>query len=153
MITSCGLRPLSDFEKNSTVLTSISIGHIAGENSHLIANYLNNALNIYDIRTQKLYTIDLTVTSTIANAIIQKDSTILEKTITLSATYILKDIKTSKELEKRTIITRSNFLNTTSPYGSFVQEQKAYKEALQISINNIKKHLLLFFAKEYKNNK
>lgn len=146
--TSCGLRPLSDFEKNDSLLTFISIGKISGHDSYLTENYLSNALNIYNTDTKKSYVIDVNIVLSKSNAIIQKDSRIVEQTMILASTYVLKDIKTLKELDRKTIVTRSNFSNTNSPYGSFIQEQKSYKETLKISVNDITKHLLLFFAKE-----
>lgn len=153
LLTSCGFRPLSDFENKTSELQEISLGAIKGENDHLIKNYLNNALNFYNEDSKKLYIIDVSVNSNTSNAIIQKDSTIVEKTITITSTYSLKDTKTMKVIDTKTIVTRSNFTNTTSPYGSFVQEQKAYRDALKTSIDEIKKHLLLFFAKKHKNQK
>ena len=153
ILSSCGVRPLNDFDKHNNLLTQIELGNVSGEKTYLVKNQLINTLNPYNEDNKKLYIIDVTINSTNSNSIVQKDSTILEKTTNINLTYTLRKQGSSKELTKGNFVTKSSFFNTVSPYGSFVQENKAFEEALKLSITNLKRKLLIFFAKSQQNKK
>ena len=149
-VCSCGLRPYSEFNTNSHILTQISLGTIKGEQQHLIKNYLLNALNIYDQHNEIKYLLDVTVISQSNDSVVQKDSTVLEKTITINAAYVLKAKNNLTPLTQGTITLKSNFTSTASPYGSFVQEKKSYADALKLTVSDIKRNLIIYFAKNSK---
>ncbi len=147
LIDGCTLRPLV---MNDEQLKKVEIRKVVSD-SPVLRGYLLNLFDFYNADRTKDYIIDVVVTRNVNNSIIQKDSSILEKRIILNSSFVLYD-KKGKELIRGNEMIAADYGDLSSPYGSYLKEQKIYHEALKQVAEDIKRQVMIYFLNHKRNN-
>ena len=138
----CTFKPLAS---SGEKLEEVEIRNVSAEDSQVLRSYLLNLFDFYNLKTVKSYVMDVVVTSNVSNAIIQKDSTIIEKRIILNSTFVMYG-HGGKELVSGNTRIAADYSDLQSPYSSYLKGQKIYHEALKQIAEDVKRQVIIYFV-------
>lgn len=154
-LTSCGFKPMySDNSGNDTytLLPEIQIGTLSSSQRYKLHNYLEDELDPNNESTDKRFTLDVIVTDTISDLLVQKDSTITKKQHHVSASYVLKAKHNKKTIDQGTINMTASFSELPSEYATYAISEKTFDNALKDIASTLKKRLIIALMKYQKTN-
>ena len=143
-LSSCNITPLYKAnQENYDLLTQVNIKSVQGEKDYILRHYLDSALNPNNIKAQKRFDLDISVTQSAGGTLVQRDSTVTDTDMIIVANFSLKSIKDNKEIKSGRIQVVTNFEDALSSYASFSQKNKAYDNALKEIVRSIKSYILV----------
>ncbi|WP_341752628.1 MULTISPECIES: hypothetical protein [unclassified Candidatus Tisiphia] len=147
LCTSCSLRPVYSNKYSLQELSQLSaievepIDSIAGAE---FCYYLSSILPKYTTSTIK-YLLKVNFTNKILPLIIQKNSDVLRETVSQTIQYRLVDIVTNQHLTSGTFRHVTSYSTASSPYHSYVDNDKALEDLTKQGANEILERLILYF--------
>jgi hypothetical protein len=121
-------------------MSQIQLGKVEGKNLYIIRQSF--AQEFYpksgDIEKQKQYVLNIKLSDSVAPWLIQSNSDILKKILTLIATFELDEIHTGKRIKSGTVRTLRTFLESPSAWSSYTSERKAYENAVTDVMQSIR---------------
>lgn len=140
----CNLTPLHKLDnEDHTILTKVMIGRIDGEKDYILRNYLETQLNPNNYNSQKEFIIDLNINSSIAAALVQRDSTISNSDMIVTAKFTIKRVKDHKKIKEGNIKVVTNYAENLSSFSSFAQKNRAYDNALKEIARSVKNRIII----------
>jgi hypothetical protein len=154
-ISACSVHTLQSYDKTMySELAQVSLTGNNGKDPYLIRKNFQNEfyLNGDDLYKNKKYGLYLNISNSVADWLIQSDSTVLRKSLIVIANFSLKDLKTNKILTSGSARSLIVFSESPSAWSSYVSEEKAYEDAVSDAMQSVRIQVSLFLAKE-KNHK
>ena len=142
-ITSCGFKPVYRLEDNSTrqMMSGIEIESISSIEG---AEYYNHLKKILPPHGKIKYIISTSLNFSKDFSLIQKNSDILRETITVRASYKLKEIETGKILTSGRFTRLSSFNTTFSPYSNQIKQQDVLSNLAVMAAEEVRTRVMLF---------
>jgi len=150
-VSACSVHTAHNYNKAMySELAQVGLTVSKGKDPYLIKQSFQNEfyLNGDDLYKNKKYILQLNISDSVGGWLIQSDSVILRKSLSLAASFSLKDLKTNKVLTNGTTRSLVVFSETPSAWSSYVSEEKAYEDALHDAMQNIRIQVSLFLAKQ-----
>ncbi len=148
-VGACGFRPLYDQRQDAAVtadLAAIQINVIADREGQKLHNFLLDRLNSKGPAATPLYRLRVTLTTDRRSLALRKDETATRVNLTLTAKYLLRDLRTAKVLfEGRSRATNSyNILQ--SEFATLASLDDATTQAARELSDEIKTRLAIFLS-------
>lgn len=140
---SCSFTPLhKETSRNYNILSQVKVRKLQAEQSHLLKNYLLEELNPNRVHSKERFVLDISVTKSVDDLLVQKDTTVSRSEMTVTAYYTLKDTS-NKTIKQSHIKSVTSFEQNLSSYSSFTQEREAYKNALKDIARSLKSRIIV----------
>jgi hypothetical protein len=151
LLSSCSVHRLHQYDKEMNVELAQIGATINGKEPYLIKQSFQNEfyLNAEDHYKERQYDIYLNVSSSVGDWLIQTDSTILRKNLTLYINYSLKNLKLNKIITKGSARSLIIYSESPSAWSSYVSAEKAYENALNDAMRSVRIQVALFLAKQH----
>ena len=124
------------------ILSQIKLGSIISSKDYIFRNYLIEELNPNRIDSEQKFILDISVSNSTQDLLVQKDTTVSRSKMTVIANYKLKDLK-NKIIKSGEIKSTVGFEQNLSSYSSFTQEKEAYKNALKDIARSLKSPIIV----------
>jgi hypothetical protein len=143
LLASCSFTPLHKAtEGHYDILSQIKLGSIISSKDYIFRNYLIEELNPNRIDSEQKFILDISVSNSTQDLLVQKDTTVSRSKMTVIANYKLKDLK-NKIIKSGEIKSTVGFEQNLSSYSSFTQEKEAYKNALKDIARSLKSPIIV----------
>jgi hypothetical protein len=152
LISSCSVHRMSSYNKEMhSELAQVGVNVSAGKDIYLIKQAFQNEfyLNADDVYKEKKYDLYLRVSDGVGDWLIQDDSTILRKNLSMTINFSLKKIKTDKIIASGSAKSLFVFSESPSAWSSYVSAEKAYENALGDAMRSVRIKISLSLAKQH----
>jgi hypothetical protein len=144
LLLGCGLTPLHKLHNEDyTILTKVELGKVDGKKSYILRNYLEDQLDPNNLNESKEFVIDISLNSSTEAALVQKDSTISNSDMIVTAHFSIKRIKDNEKIKDGHIKVVTNYEENLSSFSSFSQKNKAYDNALKEIARSVKSYIII----------
>lgn len=144
ILASCGFTPLHQAnDGNYDLLKSIKVNNIQSEKPYLLRIYLENELNPNNEPHEKCIAVDITITKSLENLVIQSDSTITRKNLVIIASLALKDLQTNQQIDTSIVKVVTSFDEVSSPFASFQKEEKAFDDGMKEIAKSLRTRIII----------
>lgn len=146
-LTACGFRPLyTSSDVCGNICYPIKIATISDRNGQILRNYLVDYLSPQGAHPKPLYILEITLTETLVDTLLNKDETTNRKQVTFTALMTLKDSKCGKVVYAHSTKALNSFPVLTENYFSdYVAQNFARKEALRLLAEKITLFITTYF--------
>jgi|SRR5579863_9110205 LPS-assembly lipoprotein len=148
LLSGCGWEPLyaeHATEPADAALQAIKVAPIAERVGQRLEFGLRNSFNPNNVQTPQLYTLNVTIVTTIQDLGIQSQGIGTRGEVQLISTYRLVDSKTGQGLQSGTVHTTDSFDIQANGYSTVVAQDDAYKRCVEETRREIVARLTLFF--------
>ncbi|WP_425363830.1 hypothetical protein [Candidatus Tisiphia endosymbiont of Hybos culiciformis] len=145
--TSCSLRPVYSNKyslQELNQLSAIEIEPIDSIGGAEFCYYLSSILPRSTTSTTK-YLLKVQFTNKSLPLIIQKNSDVLRETVSQTIQYRLVDIVTNQDVTSGTFRHVTSYSTASSPYHSYIENEKALEELTKQGANETLERLILYF--------
>ena len=143
-LAGCGFHPLYGGGKVAPQLASIYVEPLAERDGYELRNQLIDLLGSDGREGGKAYRLKLTLNSTSNGVTLENNATITRYNDTLTATYVLTDLKGS-EITRGSQTSLSSFNVSNSPYSTVAVQQDSDRRAADDIADRIRMDLGVFF--------
>lgn len=149
-VSACGFKPMySEYYdgKAELVLSEVQIGKVASKRDYRLKNYLEDELNPHDLNNDKHFILDVDVSDSISDLLVQQDSTIVQKQYNVNATYKIKENKTGQVIDSGNIIISVSFSELPSEYATYAISERTLNNSLKEVAAALKKRVAIALLK------
>ena len=146
IFTSCGNEPI--YSKNvssNKELLSISVKNIKDRSGQILRNSLLNQLNPEKERVIIKYKLTVEISESRANLAYRRDMSATRADLTITANYLLTEIKSGEIIFEQETKSISSFDVVESVYANLIAEKDAREKNLQVISDDIFTNLVIFF--------
>jgi LPS-assembly lipoprotein len=146
IFTSCGYEPI--YSKNvssNKELLSISVKNIKDRSGQILRNSLLNQLNPEKERVIIKYKLTVEISESRANLAYRRDMSATRADLTITANYLLTEIKSGEIIFEQETKSISSFDVVESVYANLIAEKDAREKNLQVISDDIFTNLVIFF--------
>jgi len=146
IFTSCGYEPI--YSKNissNKELLSISVKNIKDRSGQILRNSLLNQLNPEKERVIIKYKLEVEISESRANLAYRRDMSATRADLTITANYLLTEIKSGEIILEQESESISSFDVVESVYATLIAEKDAREKNLQVISDDIFTNLVIFF--------
>jgi hypothetical protein len=146
-LTSCGFRPLyTSSDVCGNICFPIKIATISERNGQILRNYLVDLLTPQGAHPKPKYILEVTLTETLADTVLNKDETTNRKQVTFMALLTLRDSKCNKVVYAHSTKSINSFPVLVKNYFSdYVAQDFARREALRLLAEKITLFVTAYF--------
>ncbi|NRA73645.1 MAG: hypothetical protein HRU36_02745 [Rickettsiales bacterium] len=154
LISACVTHTAHD-KKIYSKLIQISLDDISGKNPYLIRQSFQDEfyINGDDVYKNKKYSLSIKITDSVGGWLIQENSTIVRKSLKMSASFTLRELSTNKVIITDSVKSLIIFSESSSAWSSYISSEKAYKNALRDVMRSIKMKISLSLTQKKRSSK
>jgi hypothetical protein len=150
-LSACSMHTLHSYHKEACPeLSRVDLNIVEGKDKYLIKKAFQNEfyVNGNDVYKDKRYELSLKVSDVSGDWLIQQDSSVLRKNLTMVINYSLKNLKTDTVVDSGSAKSLIVYPESPSSWSSQVSSERAYENALNDAMRFIRIKVSLFLSKK-----
>jgi len=150
LLTACGYQPLygtSPGGAASADLASVRVARIANRPGQRLRNVLIDRMNPRGQPARPRYTLNVVLSEQRVELGIQKDATSTRANLVLTASYSLRDVKSSRVVFRASTQRVASFDISTNDFSTIVAESAARRRAIVVLGNDITIRVAIFLRR------
>jgi hypothetical protein len=150
-LSACSMHTLHSYRKEACPeLSRVDLNIVHGKDKYLIRKAFQNEfyVNGDDVYKDKRYELSLKVSDAAGDWLIQQDSSVLRKNITIVIDYSLKNLKTDTVVDSGSTKALIVYPESPSAWSSQVSSERAYENALNDAMRFVRIKVSLFLSKK-----